>query len=771
MNAAQPSIATTARPRLAALALLTLAIFVGLSSASAFALPEGRKYEIVSPPYKAGYGVLAISAVAPGGEAVVFSAQGLFAGQPSYSAYMSYLAHRGPSGWSTTPVDAPSVLAPTSSPLDYTASLSSVLSSANLGPNAGASEAAQGNEAEFLLHSTELPDTETNWEVAGGLAFKSLDGQALTLTEQDASANLCRILVEGSSPVLEEAQGTDESIYELEDCEGKPSLKLMAVDNRGNVINARCQARGGGQYASSRSNTFNTVSASGQEVFFSDQAALRGECEGSISDPQVFVRVDGARTLEVSKPIAEEGSCAEVPCPGFATRPPVYFEGASESGSRVFLETTAPLTSSDTDNSTNLYMATIGCPVGAADCEAAAKRVTSLVQVSHDPRASEPAEVQGVVRVAPNGARVYFVARGVLSTAPNVEGRSPVSGADNLYLSEGVPGAVPVFVADLCSGPGLSGMAQDPNCPSELSGSHNSFHNDMGLWLGGTPEAQSTANGEYLVFSTWGQLLPSDTDNAKDVYRYDAATGMLARVSLGEEGAEANGNRNDEVSETPESSNPAFADATIADGELGGIDASYQQREMGTRAISEDGSRIVFSATAPLSSQATNGLPDIYEWHMEPGWSEGRVSLISSGSAPTPDREAVISPTGSDIFFETSAGLVPQDADGQLDVYDARLGGGFPAATVPVEECLGDACQGALTDPAPLLVPGSSSQLPGENLLPPAAPSKGKPMAGKTKPRSRCPRAEHRSHGKCMRTITGKKRTTTKRASQRRRVK
>jgi hypothetical protein len=69
-----------------------------------------------------------------------------------------------------------------------------------------------------------------------------------------------------------------------------------------------------------------------------------------------------------------------------------------------------------------------------------------------------------------------------------------------------------------------------------------------------------------------------------------------------------------------------------------------------------------------------------------------------------------------------------------LDLYDARIGAGFPAVPAAPEECSADACQGPLTNPAPLLVPGSVSQSPGENLTsPPAVPVK----SGKTVTRAK----------------------------------
>jgi hypothetical protein len=125
------------------------------------------------------------------------------------------------------------------------------------------------------------------------------------------------------------------------------------------------------------------------------------------------------------------------------------------------------------------------------------------------------------------------------------------------------------------------------------------------------------------------------------------------------------------------------------------------------------------------------------------------VSLLSGGASSTSDQEATISPSGRDVFFVTSQGLSPQDSDGQADIYDARLGPGFPALPSPRKPCEGDACQGPLTNPAPVLVPGSASQAPGENLAPPAkaAPKKGKVDPGKKRRKRGHRRALH-VHGR-----------------------
>src|ERR1700722_3069825 len=68
--------------------------------AGAFGSSDGRVYEMVSPPYKGGYGANAIRAVATSGESILFESLGAFAGQPTSSTGpVSYLARRETSDW------------------------------------------------------------------------------------------------------------------------------------------------------------------------------------------------------------------------------------------------------------------------------------------------------------------------------------------------------------------------------------------------------------------------------------------------------------------------------------------------------------------------------------------------------------------------------------------------------------------------------------------------------------------------------------------------
>ncbi len=757
------------------LVFLVVLSAVMLTPVPALALPEGRVYEMVSPPYKAGYGA-GLAAAALNGESVVFQSSGVFAGSDNPTVGGYYLARRNGSGWVTTPLEAPSSLAPSNVIQDFSSTLEKVLAWVQVVPNIGNDSAVTQNENEYLLHRTGLPDTAGNWEVAGNVVVEALRPEGMSenlqTSEFGASADLCQILVRPAEyPLTPEGVGTgQDQFYDLSACDGEPGLHLVGLNNAGKAL-ADCALLGAEGTGGVRQSKFNAISADGSEVFF--QAQLQAQLKPGVSTcasnggrgVQLFVRLGGTRTVEVSRPLAVGeafGGCGdggnsgevpgEVPCPGSAARASAEFAGASEDGSRVFFTTTAPLTGEGGEAGNDLYMASIGCVGEGASCGASERQVTGLVRVSAAANAGEPAEVQNVVRVAPDGSRVYFVARGVLVDGANAEGVMPVKGADNLYVYDAESHGL-AFVADLCSGAAQSGVVEDARCPRDL----NEGRSDTGLWTSGG-EVQSTGDGGFLVFSTYAQLVThgseTDTDTARDVYRYDAATGLLNRVSVGEGGHDANGNG-------VEPSLGAY-DASIQDDDV--IEAQvYADHELGVRAISEDGSRIVFSSAEPLSRDDTNGLVNVYEWHQGPGGGEGVVSLISSGTSETSDGSPVISPSGRDVFFVTTQGLAPGDTDGQADVYDARLGGGFPSVVAPVVACAGDACQGPLTNPAPLLVPGSVSQAPGGNFAAPVPPPAAVAVKPKAKVTSECRKGYVRKKGKC---VKGKSKKRVKKSAK-----
>jgi hypothetical protein len=124
------------------------------------------------------------------------------------------------------------------------------------------------------------------------------------------------------------------------------------------------------------------------------------------------------------------------------------------------------------------------------------------------------------------------------------------------------------------------------------------------------------------------------------------------------------------------------------------------------RVLSTDGKRLIFDSADRLFALDTNKQPDVYQWEAsgkgDCADSFGCVSLLSDGRDPLGFSFVDASAEGNDVFFLAKASLVGTDP-GSIDLYDARVDGGFPEP--PKEEiCVGDACQllpGEPEDPTP----------------------------------------------------------------------
>jgi hypothetical protein len=186
--------------------------------------------------------------------------------------------------------------------------------------------------------------------------------------------------------------------------------------------------------------------------------------------------------------------------------------------------------------------------------------------------------------------------------------------------------------------------------------------------------------------------------------------------------------------------------------------------------LSEDGSRVFFESLEALSPRDTNGKMDVYEWQPSEGRqqcqaqlggevyvseSEGCLGLISSGKSAKDAEFIDASESGSDVFFTTAASLVPQDY-GLVDVYDARIDGGFPPPPGPPPGCEGEACQ-----PAPP---------PHDDQTPASASFKGPGNPQTKSPRPSCAKGKARRHGRCVKRHAKKQKQKQKRANHERRA-
>jgi hypothetical protein len=161
----------------------------------------------------------------------------------------------------------------------------------------------------------------------------------------------------------------------------------------------------------------------------------------------------------------------------------------------------------------------------------------------------------------------------------------------------------------------------------------------------------------------------------------------------------------------------------------------YEMQFHAPRVLSADGSRAFFDSVNRLTLADTNGRSDVYQWEAEgkgecegegsPGHdpkSGGCLTLISDGKGSTEAEFIDASEDGTDVFFFTGTSLLPQDI-GQIDVYDARAGGGFPQPPAPAAQCEGEACQAPVSPPAEPSYASQGYQGPGN---PKAAAKKAK---------------------------------------------
>ena len=153
-----------------------------------------------------------------------------------------------------------------------------------------------------------------------------------------------------------------------------------------------------------------------------------------------------------------------------------------------------------------------------------------------------------------------------------------------------------------------------------------------------------------------------------------------------------------------------------SDGSGGGRDSGLPG---GARTVSNRVPQVVndrglmfFDTAARLVPADHNGSRDVYSYQ------GGTLQLISRGEGNHDSWFADATPDGSDVFFTTDQSLVGQDADQSVDLYDARIGGGFLGQSPPAtKECTRNECAEPRPGPVESPSPGSAPpQLPGQEV-------------------------------------------------------
>ncbi len=478
----------------------------------------------------------------------------------------------------------------------------------------------------------------------------------------------------------------------------------------------------------------NELSADGRTVFFTANPCSSGSGVNAgvpVPAAELFARVNESRTILVSgrSPLeCTSSGCLNSPA-GDA-----WFTHASNDGSKVFFEDTQQLTddaNEDNQHGDSADSRFAGCTltVGANGCnlyeyDFSNPTGRNLLAISAGDTSGGGPRVQGVVAVSPDGSHVYFVAKGILASAANDQGAIAHDGADNLYVFErdaSHPAGRVVFVVSL--------SAQDSD--------------DWGL----VPRADVTPDGRFLVFTSHGALTMDDSSStgAAQVFRYDAQTGRLVRISIGEGGFNDNGNA-------------GVGNASIASPEvhLGPLRTDPTMSSEGSFVFFESPVALTPGALDDVQISGTAAEPqyayNVYEYH------EGQVYLLSDGrdvaDSPSPgcQHESAVcllgtDATGRDVFFTSANRLLPEDGDTGVDVYDARVCTSsepcIPVAQASPGPCQGDACHGMPAALAPAVGAGTVA-FSGPGNLAPSTVSVAKTRAKKRhKPKARKKTGKH----------------------------
>jgi hypothetical protein len=703
-------------------------------------LPDCRAYEQVTPPFISGTETFG-DAISESGSQVLGNSLGGFAGtQNDHTAEGAfYVFSRLGSGWEPAAISPPDGLFPA---VEFRAASPGLERSLWLARSPSQSifdedlyvREADGEMVEVgPVLDPELTKGPPAGEESHFFYIEDVDFQA-------ASDDLSHVVfsLRSAAPlwprdttsVIE--NGDNVSLYEYTGVgEGQPELVGVSdgkTERGGKPLAAgtlisNCETNLGSE---NRQDTYNALSGDGGVVFFTAVGQNVRGCPLGTAAPEVsevYARVDGFRTIPISEPRRAACSACDtsVPSPGF-------FAGASEDGTQAFFLSEQELFAGV--KSMNLYEYDFDAPEGEK---------VALVSSG-----AGEAQVQGVARVSEDGSHVYFVARGVL-TGANGEGGAPVGGGDNLYVyerDEANPAGRLAFVATL-----------SPEDERDWS-------------LTDERPVQASADGRFLVFSSVADLTVGDESVLPQIFEYDAQNEQLARVSVGQAGYAPGGEN--------ANNNPSFTDSQ----EFGPVGES-PAAAASDLVVSGDGGTVVFASPGALAAAAQTaagvGALSVYEYRSSVasvGGSiqGGNVYLVSDGEEPSEAQPQGIDASGDDIFLETvfENANVLAAGNSQRNVYDARVGGGFPLP-VGTGECAGEACQGGVPLIQPILPPPSSASVTGNSNLTTSAPSSLEPPAEPSTPKTTTPKSVTCKKGfvkKGKKCVKAKKRTKGKKSAK-----
>ncbi len=346
----------------------------------------------------------------------------------------------------------------------------------------------------------------------------------------------------------------------------------------------------------------------------------------------LYVRIGGERTLKLN--VSEDG----------AVSGPAVFWDASADGHRVVFTTAAPLVAGDDNGLFDLYM---------YDADAAAGERLTRLSVD-EMRDDTNGNVRGTVGASADGRYVYFVAQNQL-----VAGGPPTGGQVGLYLwHDGVVRYLGRF-----------------------AGGADYRMNVSPQWPGQPLQSRVTPDGKTMIF---GALSGAGFGGADHASTCDATTGTCEQLYV----YSAESDAISCMSCVRPDGEPAQGAATL--GAHFGAGTTQQAMHL-MHALSDDGRHVFFNSEEDLVSTDTNGRVDAYEYDVH----SGTLRLLSTGRSPSNSYFLDASPDGDNAFLVTREQLNATDTDAGYDLYDARVGGGFPPPAPPLSPCAGDTCREA----------------------------------------------------------------------------
>jgi hypothetical protein len=648
-----------------------------------------RAFEKVSPNDKHGHDAIAYfrRSSTDSGDRIAYGFVGAAPGATGGGLFTNLLARRSPtSGWQSSISDPPFVHPPAlAGQMHYASDLSTKLFQTSDALTADAHPGEQNNYVEHegifgLLNPAGSGGTsqEGGGNVSVVAATPDLDRVVLQ-TEGEAAAQTGPVSTFAN--LYESHAGTVTRVNLLPN--GDP-----APDNAWFKHGAFLPSHG--------------LSDDGQRIYWMETNA-----QGSAG--RIYVREDGTSTRLVNG--SERTDCASGPsCGGDGipdpapdpegAQPGILMAAAPAHGEAALFLSCEKLTDDSTAHaegdcrSTNAEPGVAGMDLYRWD--AVSGHLTDLTASD-----TEGAEVLGVVSTSRTMDRIYLVARGVL--APGA-----TRGEPNLYLW--TSGAIE-FVSKLDSFISSGGTSLSQG---------DDVYSDYLMWKKAEASSviyRASDDGRYLLFTSRGRVTAYDNSavgcldgRCQEVYLYDAGDGQLSCLSC------------------PGSGEPSNGSSHLTGPERNGLLAQATEWDSESLELDDQGSRVFFETPNALVSGDSNGRYDVYEWR------SGLLRLVSGGAGSYDSRFVDATPDGGNVFFLTRNSLIGSDRDGNVDLYDARVGGGF-AEPVPPPACEGDACQSPPNppnDPTPASLAASGAESKSERTI------KGNCRKGQVRRNGRC---------------------------------